>query len=181
MGGPRARRGRVTAGCACMVFAVAAAAWTAPARDHVSVGVSRALQQSGFLRYLTPIIAARAGLAVDWQPAGDEEVIRLARGCGVDAILVDSPDEEDRLMREGIGGMKFRVMRAETGGQGQFSIIVLNPGACHAIRFDPALRLLRWLTSSEGQKAIAAFAPRGVPLYRPNAGSETCTSCESRQ
>lgn len=164
-----------------MALAVAAAAGAAPARDHVSVAVSRTLQESGFLRYLTPILAERAGLAVDWQPAGDEEVIRLARGCGVDAILVDSPDEEDRLMREGIGGMKFRVMQTKATGQEQFSIIVLNPGACHAVRFDPALRLLRWLTSAEGQKTIAAFAPRGAPLYRPNAGSETCTACESRQ
>lgn len=155
-----------------------------PTLDKISVGASSSLRDSGFLAYVTPLARSGAAVAVEWKAAVPSDVIRMARGCGVDAIIVDSPDEEDQLMREGVGAMKFRVMMsavAERGGaQDQYSVIVLNPGACHTVRFDPALRLLKWLTSKEGQEAVARFSPRGVALYKPNAGSETCTACEAR-
>ena len=161
------------------VLMMAGAAIGASGEDSVAVAAASSLQASGFLAYIAPLLRTRAGLAVEWRVAKDPQVIQLARGCGVDAILVDSPEAEDQLMREGIGAMKFRVMTA--GQQEQFSIIALNPGACRAARFDPALRLLRWLTSPDGQGAIGRFSRNGVAPYHPNAGTETCPSCEAQQ
>ena len=159
-------------------FIVLCAAFSAPAEDRVVAAASSSLQESGFLAYLEPLLTISAGLSVEWKAAENAQVIKLARACGVDAILVDSPEAEDQLMREGVGAMRLRVMTA--GPQEQFSVIALNPGACRATRFDPALRLLRWFTSAEGQSAIARFTRGGIAPYQPNAGSETCPTCQAQ-
>ena len=94
------------------VFVMACAAFSAPAEDRVAVAASSSLQASGFLAYIAPLLKTRAGLSAEWRAAGDAQVIELARGCGVDAIIVDAPEAEDQLMRAGVGAMKFRVMTA---------------------------------------------------------------------
>ncbi|MGA2614700.1 MAG: substrate-binding domain-containing protein [Spirochaetia bacterium] len=160
-------------------FIVVCAVFSASAQDRIVVAALSSLQESGFLAYVAPLLKMHAGISVEWKPAGNSQVIQLARGCEVDAIVVDSPDAEDQLMRDGVGAIKFRFMTA--GPQEQFSIIALNPGACRAARFDPALRLLRWLISPEGQSAIEHFTSNGVAPYQPNAGTETCPECQAQE
>jgi ABC-type tungstate transport system permease subunit len=148
------------------------------AGDRVVVAASSSLQESGFLGYLEPLLKTRADLSVEWKAAEDSQVIQLARAYQVDAVLVSSPEAEDQLMREGVGALMLRVMAR--GPQEQFSILVLNPGAGRSLRFDAAIRLLRWLTSPEGQGAIARFASAGVAPYQPSAGTETCPACQAQ-
>jgi len=153
------------------------AAFNAPAEDLVVVGASSSLQASGFLSYVEPLLKTRTGLSVEWKVAGNAQVIQLSRAREVDAIFVDSSEAEN-LVREGVGAMMLRVMAA--GPQEQFSIIALNPGAGRMPRFDAALRVLRWLTSTEGQGVIGRFSRGGVVPYQPNAGTETCPACQAQ-
>jgi len=159
---------------------LACAVLSAGAQDRIIVGASRSLESSGFLAYIAPLAVTGAGIQIDWTTDEDAQVIELARECGVDAILVSSPSKEEKLLRDGVGALRLRVMTA--GSQDQFDAIAINPGACAVTRLNAALRFLRWITSGEGQKLIAEFSPRGgAAAYRPNAGTETCPACEAQQ
>lgn len=159
---------------------LACAVFSAGAQDRITVGASRSLESSGFLAYITPLAVTEAGIEIDWKTAEDAQVIELARECGVDAILVSAPSEEEQLVREGVGALRLRVMTA--GSQIQFDAIAINPGACPPTRIDAALRFLRWITSEQGQKAIADFSPQGkMHPYHLNAGTETCQACQVQQ
>ncbi len=178
----RAKYG-IAAACLLAAFTVLGAAAQeqvtvgAAAQEQVTVAAAQSLEASGFLGYIG-LLAHAAGLDIQWMPAENDQVIQLGRECGADALLVSDPAGEEKLVRDGIGALRLRVMTA--GLQEQFDAIALNPAACPAARLDPALKFLRWITSEQAQKAIADFSARGA-RYQPNAGSETCPTCESRQ
>jgi tungstate transport system substrate-binding protein len=48
-----------------------------------------------------------------------------------------------------------------------YSVILLSPAKQPAVKHDEARALASWLASEEGQRAVAAFAPQGKPLFRP--------------
>jgi ABC-type tungstate transport system permease subunit len=158
----------------------ACAVLAAGAQERITVAASSSLESSGFLGYIEPLAQKQAGLAIRWITAEDAQVIELARECGADAILVSAPEAEDRLVRDGVGALRLRVMTA--GAQKQFDAIAINPSACRSTRLDAALKFLRWITSKDGQSAVAEFFPRhGTVSYLPNAGTETCPACEAQQ
>ncbi len=167
---------RAVLACVLAVCAVFAAG----AQERITVAASSSLESSGFLGYIEPLAQAQAGLSIRWITAEDAQVIEHARECGVDAILVSAPEAEDQLVRDGVGALRLRVMTA--GAQKQFDAIAINPSACRSTRLDAALKFLRWITSKEGQGAIADFVPRpGAVSYQPDAGTETCPACEAQQ
>jgi tungstate transport system substrate-binding protein len=51
-----------------------------------------------------------------------------------------------------------------------YGIIAVNPKKYTAINYDGAMDLIEWITSAEGQKALAAFKVNGEQLFFPSAG-----------
>jgi tungstate transport system substrate-binding protein len=51
-----------------------------------------------------------------------------------------------------------------------YGIIAVNPKKYPAINYDGAKDLIEWITSPEGQKALAAFKVNGDQLFFPSAG-----------
>jgi tungstate transport system substrate-binding protein len=54
----------------------------------------------------------------------------------------------------------------------QYSLMLVNPGRHAHIKKEEALRFMDWMTSPEGQSAIADFQLRGQILFTPNARAE---------
>jgi len=48
-----------------------------------------------------------------------------------------------------------------------YGIIAVNPKKYPALNYDGAIDLINWITSSEGQRAIAEFKPGGEQLFFP--------------
>ncbi len=53
-----------------------------------------------------------------------------------------------------------------------YGIIAVNPKKYPGINYDGAMDLIEWITSPEGQKAIAAFKVNGEQLFFPSAGKK---------
>ena len=73
----------------------------------------------------------------------------------------------------------FAAYRAKTGLEilvsgdpklfNPYGVIAVNPARHPGVNFAGALQLIEWLTSSEGQAAIAAFRVDGEQLFFPDA------------
>ncbi|HZX27936.1 MAG TPA: substrate-binding domain-containing protein [Telluria sp.] len=50
-----------------------------------------------------------------------------------------------------------------------YGIIAVNPAKHQGTNYQGALRLIEWITSPEGQRAIAQFRPAGQQLFFPSA------------
>ena len=50
-----------------------------------------------------------------------------------------------------------------------YGIIAVNPEKHPKLNFRGAMALIEWITSPEGQKAIASFKPNGEQLFFPSA------------
>ena len=50
-----------------------------------------------------------------------------------------------------------------------YGVIAVNPKKYPGVNYDGAMAFIDWLTSDEGQKAIASFAPKGAQLFFPDA------------
>lgn len=50
-----------------------------------------------------------------------------------------------------------------------YGVIAVNPKKYPGVNYDGAMAFIDWLTSDEGQKDIAAFAPKGAQLFFPDA------------
>lgn len=53
----------------------------------------------------------------------------------------------------------------------QYSVILVNPAKHKHVKKDAGLAFMDWMTSSEGQAAIAAFQVEGQVLFKPNAAA----------
>ncbi len=60
----------------------------------------------------------------------------------------------------------------------QFSLIAVNPDACAKASLQEAVRFLQWAVSPRVQDLIGRFEWRGYSLYFPDAGTETCPTCQ---
>ncbi len=49
-----------------------------------------------------------------------------------------------------------------------YGIIAVNPKRYPGVNFKGAMHFIDWLTSDEGQKAIAAYRPKGAQLFFPD-------------
>jgi tungstate transport system substrate-binding protein len=49
-----------------------------------------------------------------------------------------------------------------------YGVIAVNPKRYPAVNYDGAMAFIDWLTSDEGQKAIAEFRPKGAQLFFPD-------------
>lgn len=54
----------------------------------------------------------------------------------------------------------------------QYGVIAVNPEKCPAVNAKGANSFISWLTSDEGQAAIASFKVDGQQLFFPNAGND---------
>ena len=61
------------------------------------------------------------------------------------------------------------LLEGDAALRNQYSLIVVNPRKHPATKVRAAQALADWLRSPTGQSAIAAFKPRGLPLFHPNA------------
>ena len=50
-----------------------------------------------------------------------------------------------------------------------YGVIAVNPKKYPDVNYEGAMHFISWLTSEEGQKAIAAFRPHGQQLFFPDA------------
>lgn len=50
-----------------------------------------------------------------------------------------------------------------------YGIIAVNPARHKGVNFDGAMKLIRWITSADGQQRIAAFRVDGQQLFFPTA------------
>ncbi len=49
-----------------------------------------------------------------------------------------------------------------------YGVIAVNPKRYPSVNYDGAMAFIDWLTSAEGQKAIAEFKPKGAQLFFPD-------------
>jgi tungstate transport system substrate-binding protein len=49
-----------------------------------------------------------------------------------------------------------------------YGVIPVNPERHRAINYEGAMTFVKWLTSDEGQNAIAAYRPKGTQLFFPD-------------
>ena len=49
-----------------------------------------------------------------------------------------------------------------------YGVIAVNPKRYPAVNYDGAMNFIEWITSTEGQAAIAAFKPTGAQLFFPS-------------
>ena len=49
-----------------------------------------------------------------------------------------------------------------------YGVIAVNPKRYPGVNYDGAMAFIEWLTSDEGQKAIAGFKPKGAQLFFPD-------------
>jgi tungstate transport system substrate-binding protein len=49
-----------------------------------------------------------------------------------------------------------------------YGVIAVNPKRYPGVNYDGAMVFIEWLTSDEGQKAIAGFKPKGAQLFFPD-------------
>ena len=52
-----------------------------------------------------------------------------------------------------------------------YGIIAVNPAKYPGVNFKGAVQLIDWITSDEGQKAIAGFRVDGQQVFFPSARS----------
>jgi ABC-type tungstate transport system permease subunit len=181
-------------GAACLLAAVSAAAQ----EQVLRVAVSRGLTGTGLLEAIASDAKAEAGITVDWEAAGPEGAVSLAETCGADALLINDPEVAKLFMEQGKGAIRLRVMfsdyvllgpagdpagasgkiDADAGVRDQYDAIAVNPDLCPRGRFDLTVRFLQWIVSPAEQRRIGRFTYRGFPLFFPNAGTETCPTCQ---
>ncbi|MGC2519529.1 MAG: extracellular solute-binding protein [Burkholderiales bacterium] len=51
-----------------------------------------------------------------------------------------------------------------------YGVIAVNPKRHPGVNYDGAMAFIKWITSDEGQREIAAFRPKGAQLFYPDAG-----------
>ena len=63
------------------------------------------------------------------------------------------------------------LVEGDDGLFNQYGIIMVNPDKCPGVRRDAAQKFIDWMTSPEGQAAIADYQLDGQQLFFPNAGN----------
>jgi len=96
----------------CLLLGGVAGGWRfAWAQPPLFLGVTTSTENSGLLSHLLTDFAADHGVEVRAVTAGSGAVLNLARRGDVDLVLVHSPDDEERLLRNGYGIDRRPVMR----------------------------------------------------------------------
>jgi tungstate transport system substrate-binding protein len=50
-----------------------------------------------------------------------------------------------------------------------YGVIAVNPKKHSHVKYDAAMKFIKWLTSEEGQRIIAEFKKNGEVLFYPDA------------
>lgn len=84
---------------------------SAPAAPHViTVATTTSTRDSGLLDVLMPKLEAETGIEAKIVAVGSGQALEIGRRGDADALLVHSPDAEEKLMAEGHGASRQPVM-----------------------------------------------------------------------
>lgn len=129
--------------------ASASAASAAPAEKSLILATTTSTQDSGLLDELLPVFTRESGWQVKTVAVGSGQAIELGRRGEADALLVHSPEAEEKFVAEGSAGARRLVMHND--------FVLLGPKA------DPAG--VRGTSSADAMKKIAdakaVFVSRG--------------------
>ncbi|WP_326632443.1 substrate-binding domain-containing protein [Nonomuraea fuscirosea] len=129
--------------------AITSAASAAPAEKSLILATTTSTQDSGLLDELLPVFTRESGWQVKTVAVGSGQAIELGRRGEADALLVHSPEAEEKFVAEGSAGARRLVMHND--------FVLLGPKA------DPAG--VRGASSADAMKKIAdakaVFVSRG--------------------
>lgn len=147
-----------------------------PART-VLLATTTSTQDSGLLDVLVPMFERRTGYVVKTLSVGSGQAIALGRRGEVDVLLVHSPDDERKLMDDGLGASRRAVMHNDfvvLGPPGDPAKVRGAPSAAEALRRIAAAGAL-FVSRGDGSGTharerglwkAAGFAPEGRPWYQ---------------
>ncbi|MBI5844625.1 MAG: substrate-binding domain-containing protein [Deltaproteobacteria bacterium] len=120
-----------------------------------------------------------------WKGAGltlpDKESWYLAAGQGMMQTIVMAGERGGYTLTDRATWIKYLskekgksplaiIVEGDSPLLNQYSVIMVNPAKCPAVKVKEAKRFLDWWVSKKTQKAIAGFTLEGKQLFFPNAG-----------
>lgn len=120
-----------------------------------------------------------------WKGAGlpvpDKESWYLAAGQGMMQTIVMAGERGGYTLTDRATWIKYLskekgkaplaiIVEGDAPLLNQYSVIMVNPEKCSAVKVKEARRFLDWWVSKKTQKAIAGFTLEGKQLFFPNAG-----------
>ncbi len=109
---------------------------------NIILATTTSTQDSGLLDLLIPIFQKRTGYFVKINAVGSGQAIAFGRRGEADVLLVHSPEDERRMVQEGYGIHRRRVMHNE--------FIIVGPP-------DDVAQLKGLMSATEAFKKIASF------------------------
>ncbi len=114
-----------------------------------------------------------------WKAAGVEPAAMtgyVSAGLGMGEVLMMAAEMRGHTLTD---RATYAAYRAKTGLEilvsgdaklfNPYGVIAVNPARHHGVNYAGAMQFIEWLTSAEGQAAIAAFRVDGEQLFFPNA------------
>ena len=128
-------------------------------------------QDSGLLDYLKPFLLREAGIDLTWIAADTDKALEHGKNCDVDVLLAHTPAAERKMLEEGFAVVRREVMYVERdkGQITQYSVMIVNPARCPAVKAGPAKKFADWWVSAAAQDHIACFRREGRQIFFPNA------------
>ncbi len=80
------------------------------ATDTLKLATTTSTDNTGLLDYLAPSFKQDSGILLHWISTGSGKALKLGENCDVDAILVHSPDKEEKYVKDGFGIDRRAVM-----------------------------------------------------------------------
>lgn len=120
-----------------------------------------------------------------WKGAGltlpDKETWYLAAGQGMMQTIVMAGERGGYTLTDRATWIKYLskekgksplaiIVEGDSPLLNQYSVIMVNPAKCPAVKVKEAKRFQDWWVSKKTQKAIAGFTLEGKQLFFPNAG-----------
>ena len=76
----------------------------------IRIATTTSTENSGLLKYLTPIFEEKTGYKLHFIAAGTGKALQMGRDGDVDLMLVHAKNAEDKLVAEGYGVKRYPVM-----------------------------------------------------------------------
>src|SRR5947207_893419 len=149
-----------------IVFALATLLCAATAQAQtVRMATTTSTANTGLLDYLLPKFRSRTGITVQYVAVGTGAALKIGEQGDADVVLVHDRESEEKFVAAGFGVKRRDVMYND------FVIVgaPADPAQIRGINHAGATRLIDWLTSDEGQRAIAEYKVGGAQLFFPSA------------
>jgi len=114
-----------------------------------------------------------------WKAAGVEPAAMpgyVSAGLGMGEVLMMAAEMQGYTLTDRATCAAYRaktgleiLVSGDTRLFNPYAVIAVNPARHPGVNYPGAMQFIEWLTSSEGQAAIAAFRVDGEQLFFPNA------------